>query len=360
MGFDQAFAPFAQAYAARGQAGGPRSIGCIGADIPLELLDACDWQPDRLAGKPGLAAPDGDRFIAGGADADVRSMFQALIDGGYGAFERLLIAHDFEGLARLFYGLREFHRRWPERAADMPEPEFFDLLHMPWRTTARYNRVRFDQLRADLGGCTDEALRQAVATRNAVRRRLHALREHRMAGRLSGAEALQIIGSAPSAEQLDALLDVLPSRPPVAGTRIFLTGSAHDHLGYYQAIEAAGYRIVSEDHDWGDRGYEALVDEGAADIADAIVDRYQSGTPASAKFSIAARAAYTARRARESGADMVLALVRKDDPAPRWDVPDQRTAVAPLPLILLDDLPYDSADCDVAGLLQTQLQERAA
>jgi hypothetical protein len=352
MDFDQAFAPFAQAYAARGEPGSPgdRRVVCIGADVPVELIEACGWRPVRLAGKPGLPAPDGDRFIAGGADGDVRSLFQGLIDGGYGPFERLVIAHDFEGLARLYYALRAFRRRWPERCVALPEPEFFDLLHMPWRSTAHYNRVRFDQLRSALGGCSDADLRAAVARRNAVRRRLYGLRAHRLAGRLSGSEALVVAGAvatldpSTAAAWLDDLLGALPDRAPVRGTPVFVTGSAHDHGGYYARIEAAGLRIVSEDHDWGDRGHEALIDEGAADIADAIVERYQSGTPASAKFSIVERAAYTARAARRSGAGLVLATVRKEDPAPRWDITDQRAALGDVPLILLDDLPHADTD----------------
>jgi benzoyl-CoA reductase/2-hydroxyglutaryl-CoA dehydratase subunit BcrC/BadD/HgdB len=197
-----------------------------------------------------------------------------------------------------------------------------------------------------------------------VRRRLHDLRGHRIAGRLRGSEALTVIGAtqtldpATAAPLLDALLAALAARPAHQGRRLFLTGSAHDHPGYYAQIEAAGFLIVSEDHDWGDRSYEALVDEGAPDIADAIVDRYQSGTPASAKFAIATRAAYTARRAAESEVDLILALVRRDDPAPRWDIPDQH-ATAPVPLILLDDLPYDATGYPIADLISTHLKDIA-
>lgn len=348
MSFAAGFAPFAQAYDDRAAAGldSERRVGVIGADVPVELVAACGWRPVRLAGAPGIATPDGSRFIGGGADGDVRSMFQQLLDGGYGAMTQLIVAHDFEGLARLYYALRALRLQRPDRTTAFPAPIFFDLLHMPWRSTGLYNRTRARQLRERLGGCSDDALREAIAGRNAVRRRLHALRKHRRAARISGVDALKVIGASavlPPSEaaiRLDTLLATLDAQPPLPGTRIFLTGSAHDHPDHYAAIEAAGAIIVGEDHDWGDRGQEAPVAEDAADPLDALVDRYHFGTPASAKFSIAERASYTARSARESGADAVIAFVRKEDPAPRWDVPDQQAAVAPLPFLLLDDQPY--------------------
>ncbi|RYY43974.1 MAG: 2-hydroxyacyl-CoA dehydratase, partial [Sphingomonadales bacterium] len=330
--------------------GDERRAGVIGADVPVELVEACGWRPVRLAGAPGLATPDGSRYIGGGGDADVRSMFQQLLDGGYGAMAQLIIAHDFEGLARLYYALRALRLQRPDRTTAFPAPIFFDLLHMPWRSTGLYNRTRARQLRERLGGCSDDSLREAIAARNSVRERLNALRSHRRAGRITGVDALTVIGASvvlpplQASALLDALLASLPSQSPLPGKHVFLTGSAHDHPDHYAAIEAAGAIIVGEDHDWGDRGQEALVAEDAADPLDALVDRYHFGTPASAKFSIAERARYTAGRARESGAEAVIAFVRKEDPAPRWDVPDQQAAVAPLPFLLLDDQPYAASD----------------
>lgn len=363
MGWETAFEPFARAYDdpnARGADG--RRVGCIGADIPFELVEACGWTPVRLAGLPGSAAPSGDQFVGGGGDADVRSMFQLLVDGGYGPLDRLIIAHDSEALARLYYALREFQQRWPDRAAALPVLWFFDLLHLPRATTQAYNRRRLEQMRSWLGGCDDERLSDAIAARNAVRWRLHALREHRRSGRVSGTEALKILGSAwrlrPAelGPLLDTLLGAAAARGRRTGIRLFLTGSAHDHALAYAAIEASGMIIVGEDHDWGDRGNEALVAE-TGDPLDALETRYRAGTPAAAKFSIADRAAYTAARVREAQAEMVLCLVRKGDPAPRWDVPDQRAAVAPIPFMLLDDQPYATDAKALAQELNRVLRE---
>ncbi|MHA6623530.1 2-hydroxyacyl-CoA dehydratase [Pseudonocardia sp. DLS-67] len=323
-------------------------VGCIGLDVPVEVVLAAGMTPIRLPGLPGQATPDGDRYLGRGADPEIRSQLQSLLDGRYGALDRLLITHDREGMARLYYALRALHRFQPERTAALPHPYFVDVLHMPWRSTGRYNWERGRQLRRELGDPDDAALRSAAALVNATRRRLRELRTHRRASRIGGEDALRVIGAQTALPQeryrqlLDALLDDLPDAPPRPGRRIFLTGSGHDHPGWYTLIEGCGAVVVGEDHEWGDAVADGDVDEAAPDPLVAIMDRYHHRAPLGAKSTVAVRAAHTARQARLAGAEGVICVIRHGDPGPRWDVPDQCRALGDIPLLLLDDQPYEA------------------
>jgi benzoyl-CoA reductase/2-hydroxyglutaryl-CoA dehydratase subunit BcrC/BadD/HgdB len=147
-------------------------------------------------------------------------------------------------------------------------------------------------------------------------------------------------------ELVRQLLTVLHTMPAHKGVRVFITGSDHDHPQFYQLVESLGAVIVGEDHDWGDRGYERLVDTTVPDSVDAIVDRYHFCPPAGAKFPVAERAAYTAARAVAARADVVICFIRHLDEGPRWDCPDQKKALAKhnIPYLLVDNQPYSLAD----------------
>jgi benzoyl-CoA reductase/2-hydroxyglutaryl-CoA dehydratase subunit BcrC/BadD/HgdB len=126
---------------------------------------------------------------------------------------------------------------------------------------------------------------------------------------------------------LRELLVELEGADGIAGTRVFVTGSEHEYTEVYEEIESSGCVVVGEDHDWGNRAFSDVVDVTAPPI-DALADAYQFGAPASAKYSIAERAAYTAEQARATGAEVVLAVIRPGDDAPLWDLAHQRKALA--------------------------------
>jgi benzoyl-CoA reductase/2-hydroxyglutaryl-CoA dehydratase subunit BcrC/BadD/HgdB len=339
----------------RARAAGHEVVAHIGFDVPQELALAAGLTPIRLCGQAGAPSPMGDQFLGPMSDGETRSLLHLLLAGGYGPLERLVIAHDTEALVRIFYLVRALHKRDPGKVSKVPLPYFFDLLHMPQRTTGLYNRVRARQLKAVLEGWSgkiadEAALRAAIALCNETRRLAKQVHALRLQGRLTGVQALKVLSCAHFVPRedynavLEALLAGAEALPTVAGARVFVTGSGHDNPDLYLAVEAAGGQVVGEDFDWGERGCDLLVNEAAADPKDAIVDRYHFATPAAAKYSVAARAASTAAKAREVGADAVICYVRNGDPAPRWDVPAQRAALAPIPMLLMDDQTYGLAD----------------
>ena len=338
---------------------GRQVLGCLGGDVPEELVMAAGFAPIRLTGDIDAATPLADVYLGGMVDGDHRALLQLLLGGGYGDLDGLVIARDTENLVRVFYALRALRKTSPEVASKVAPFYFYDLLHMPQRTTGLYNRVRTRELAERLvawdgGKITDAALRDAIAACNANRALLVEIRRRRLDGapRMSGADALKLsitsrlMAKADHTALLRRVLEALPNRPPIAGKRVFLTGSAHDDTAYYDLIEGCGAVIVGDDHSWGDRSFERPVQEDTPDPLDAIVDRYHFAPPVGAKYTVAERAAYTAAKAHEVRAEAVIAIVKTGDPGPRWDVPAQREALGDTPLLLLDDQESRPADPD--------------
>lgn len=362
-------------------------VAYVGADVPREVLTAAGFVPFRLSGRPAGNA-SGEQYCGPGIDPVAVAQLARLLDGDAAAAAGLVISADCEGSVRLFLYLREILRLQPHAGvpphARVPRFTFLDLLHLPQRTSAVYDRVRLDALIGELGDWAgrpvdDDALRAAAAEEDRVRGLIRAVGERLRTGpggpRLTGAEALGVIGAsfvtAPQrwCAEVAELLDAAAGLPPRAGTRVFLTGCSHDRPDVYELIESLGAVVVGEDHDWGALAGErrvgpadGITDGIADDIRAALVRAYAYGAPASAGHAAAVRAGQTARLAAESRADLVVAWARRHDDAPPWDVPAQRAALAAagIPLVAVPAQPYgvDPGD-EVLSLLTAALRDPA-
>jgi benzoyl-CoA reductase/2-hydroxyglutaryl-CoA dehydratase subunit BcrC/BadD/HgdB len=346
-------------------AAGRPVAGYVGADVPVEVLTAAGFLPVRLTGDPDTPPVAGDRYLGRGLDPVARSVLTRLLDGAYGRLDALVVSHDCEASLRLFYAVRELHRTEP--GIGLPPVHLVDVLHLPHRTTTRYVLAKIRQLRTQVerwkgSPVTDEDLAGAVAAHDRVRSllgRVAGLRRARPA-RLTGIEALAAVAATTAlppdraALLLEALLAEADALPEAGGTRVFLTGSSHDHPRVHAALEEAGLLVVGEDHDWGDLLHHRLVDPppDPALLELALAERYQHNGPAAAAASIRQRAAHTAAAARACRADALLSYVRVHDDAPRWDFPAQRAATG-LPAVLVDRQPYGRIDLDALTALRT-------
>jgi benzoyl-CoA reductase/2-hydroxyglutaryl-CoA dehydratase subunit BcrC/BadD/HgdB len=318
--------------------------GYVGADVPVELLTAAGHLPVRLSGSPDEDAAEGRRLLGGGLDPVACSILTRLLAGAFGPLDLLVVSHDCEASLRLFYVLRELARVAPEVA--LPPLHLVDVLHLPHRTTTRYDLAQVRRFRAWLGErgspVPDDGFARAVAAHDDLRALLREIGAHRARRVLSGTEMLELVDVActrPVDEARARLRDVLAglsARAPLPGTPVVVTGSSHDTPHVYAALEAHGLLVVGEDHDRGD--LLALTDVGApTDLA--LAERYQAAGPAAAHAAIADRAAHTARLVRGRGAVGLLAYVRRHDDGPRWDVPAQRAAVQ-VPTVVVEHQEY--------------------
>ncbi|TYB57394.1 2-hydroxyacyl-CoA dehydratase [Nonomuraea sp. PA05] len=355
---------FARSSRGQGPIDGPASgpvIGYVGADVPVELLTAAGFHAVRLTGDPGADSVLGDRYLGRGVDPMARSILTRLLNGAYGELDRVVVGHDCEASLRLFYALRELRRVEP--GAGVPEPYLVDILHLPHRTTARYNHRRIGEFAARLAAWTgrppalaapDLAEPDLAASRLAVAIAAHDERRRLLAAvaglrrsspaRLTGAQFLAAANAPlPPAEHVRLLRELLAQAdglPERHGRRVFLSGSDHDTAHVYRAIEADGHVIVGEDHSFGDPQAERLVGGGGLD---ALAEHYHEYGPTAHRATTAERAAHAAVAARRCGAELFVAYARTGDDAPAWDFPAQRAALD-IPAVLLDRQDYGHAD----------------
>ncbi|GAA0277025.1 hypothetical protein GCM10009527_086760 [Actinomadura nitritigenes] len=353
---------------------GRPTVAYVGADVPAEVLSAAGFAPFRFSGRPG-AYESASRYCGPGIDGAAVSQLARLLDGDAAASGGLALSADCEGTVRLFMYLREIQRL--ERHPGIPRLAFFDLLHLPQRTSAVYNRTQLDAFIAEMSEwahrpITDADLRDAAAEHDRVRTLIRAvgteLRTAPDGPRLTGVQALAVIGAAfvssprvwcALAGQLLADAGDLPRRQ---GIRVFLTGCGHDSPSAYQLIESFGAVIVGEDHDWGALAGERDIGP-SQHIRSALVRSRALAAPGSAGHAAALRAEQTARMAAACGADLVVAWTRQYDDAPAWDVPVQRKSLerVGIPLAAVPAQPYGAArHDDAADLLMSALHERTA
>jgi benzoyl-CoA reductase/2-hydroxyglutaryl-CoA dehydratase subunit BcrC/BadD/HgdB len=345
--------PLAVARAAKAK--GARICGYIGSDVPEELIRAAGFLPIRLRGDSSKQLEHGDRY-GHLAEPVTRSLLARVVDGTYDYLDALVIDRSIDAYAALFFNLRQVRLTLPE--VRLPELHFFDLLHLPHLTTERYNRDRVRELAdrlAQWSGCSldEPAIGREIKCGNAQRSVLAELASLRTATppRLSGTDALVLISCAmlmPLEDHVGVVRRVLneaDGATPIAGRRLFLTGSNHESTRLYEVLERHGFVVVGEDHDWGDRYYADPVDQGVGWL-DALTDRAMFGAPAAAKYGLAERVRYVCGRVRQTGAEVVLSLNRKGDDAARWEFPDLQSALLPEGIMCerVDDLPFDATD----------------
>ncbi|MEW9555017.1 2-hydroxyacyl-CoA dehydratase [Nonomuraea sp. NPDC050783] len=347
-----ALAALEEAYARRGappaeRTGGAPVVGYVGADLPVELLTAAGVHALRLTGDPDSDSAPGDRYLGRGVDPAARSVLARLLDGSFGALERVVVTHDCEASLRLFYALRELGRVEP--GAGVPQAYLVDLLHLPHRTTARYNRRRIGEFAARLEAWTGRPLdlAGAVAAHDERRRLLAAAAELRRAvpARLTGRQFLAVANAAlPVAEHVALLERLLAEAGELAehtGRRVFLSGSDHDTPHVYEAVESEGQVIVGEDHSFGDLAVTGPVGAGGLD---ALAEHYHHHVgPTAHRATAGERAAYAAAAVRRCRAELFVAYCRAGDEAPAWDFPAQRAALD-IPAVLLERQEYGRVD----------------
>jgi benzoyl-CoA reductase/2-hydroxyglutaryl-CoA dehydratase subunit BcrC/BadD/HgdB len=347
--------------AIRSGAGSAPVVGYVGADVPVELLDAAGVFGVRLAGDPTADRSRGDRLLGRGLDPATRSLMSQLVSGQFDGLDALVVSRDCEASLRLFYAVRELRRVDP--GCGLPPVHLLDLLHLPYRTTTTYNLARLtglrDWLRAWTGNpVTDDDLARSVLAHGEVReqqRRVAAYRRGPQA-RLTGTQALAVVGAGtrtPLAAYRSLLGDLLSqleqgSRPPIGGVATFLTGSSHDNPHVYAALEAQGVRIVGEDHDWGDLLIDRQVDRPTLL---GLAETYQHQTPTAQRGSIRDRGVQTAVGLDRSGAQLLVGYLRECDEGPPWDWPEQSRLATQrgVDTILLAHQGYGAVDIDTLG-----------
>jgi benzoyl-CoA reductase/2-hydroxyglutaryl-CoA dehydratase subunit BcrC/BadD/HgdB len=273
--------------------------------------------------------------------------------------------------SHLFAVLRELDRTGRGPAAPFA---FVDLLRGRDEAAHRYSLARLDGFRTwleTLSGrpISADDLKASARAANAVRARIADLFAARRGTEvlLSGGEAVDLIAAVTRLSHADAgaLLDevaaALAEAPALAGSRILLTGSAHESSTLYRALETLGAVVVGEDHAWGDPWVKAVLDE-TRPVVEAIAERSRSEAWPSPRQSSQTRAQALATRAVALKVDAVIHVGLKGDEAAPWDVKATRAALTTVgvPFLALANVePEVAFDVDTADRIQTFLRTGA-
>jgi benzoyl-CoA reductase/2-hydroxyglutaryl-CoA dehydratase subunit BcrC/BadD/HgdB len=318
-------------------------VGVVGAAVPSELVLAAGLEPVRISGG-ARATPRVDAYGFDELDPPTAAVMEQLLAPGHG-FDFVLIGADTHAQTILFKTLRELQRIDPVES--IPPFALLDLLHLPYRTTSRYNRDQLTRICQRLDSwagthVTGPRIAAAVELVNSTRRLFADVARLRRArpARLSGVDAVRLFAealvSSPHRAQrrLRGLLDDDASLARLDGERIYLTGSAHEDGSVYEALESRGSVVVGEDHAQGELAFAGHV-APTRNPLDGLVDHYQRA-PLPTRLSSRRRGALVAREARAAQADLVVCFTSAHDAATPWDLPAIRSAIGAAALPLLE------------------------
>jgi len=239
-------------------------------------------------------------------------------------------------------------------ALKLPALFFLDSVHTTFFSAGLYNRDRMLDLKKQLEEwsgreITNEALSRAIAITNESKVLLKKVAALRAAEppRISGVEALQIIGSSmfmlkeEHNKLLRKYLNGAKQLHARDGARVFVGGSPLDNLQLYEIIESSKATVVAEDNCWGNRYSDVPIDT-SLDPLEAIVDRYHNKSPCPRMYPMSRLTEYCLRSAVEAKAQVAICYVFKHDVAEAWTSPDKIKALEEKGIytLPLKDQPY--------------------
>jgi len=331
---------------------GGKIIGCLGSDVPEEIIIAAGYIPYQICGTPGKETPNADKYLELAFEPRVKSQFEKIADGTYRFIDRLIISNSSDVLVRLFYYMRQINLAEPE--VQLPPIYFFDIKFSKFRSSTLYNRDRIREL-IDAAGkwsgrsITQESLQQAISLCGRNRELLSEMNRYRISDpvRISGTQAIKMIGASlfmPKEEHcrlMEVFLSGADNLPEISKKRIFLSGSMHDNTQFYELVESCGAVIVGEDHDMGNRIFMGPEMDASEPVA-SITDFYHLRFPASKKSLVSERVSLLVDQVKKTKAQAVIFYINKFDDAASWDYTEQMKAVKDIgvPVLLLRDQPY--------------------
>jgi benzoyl-CoA reductase/2-hydroxyglutaryl-CoA dehydratase subunit BcrC/BadD/HgdB len=347
---------------------GGKVVGYFCDSVPDEMILAAGFLPFRISGDPLIGTERADKYTEPVYEGFVRSMLNGLLSGHFDFLDYLIIPHSRDSIQALYailYDVKQFEPR-----IEFPELYLFDTLHTRSWLAARYMYDRVCDLKKKLEEwsgkeMTNQALARAIAVGNESRTLLKAVAALRAADppRVSGVEALQIIGSSMFMHKEDhnglltGFLNGSDSLPVLGGARLFVEGSPMDNSQFYEIIESCDATIVAEDNCWGNRHSDDPVSL-SLDPLEAITDRYLFRSPCPRMHPIGSRVDYCLKSVVEARAQGVVFNILKWDYTQTWETPDEIRALEErgIPVLSFKNQEYLLSDPDKKEI-KTQVKE---
>ena len=318
------------------RAEGIKVIGKMGCDVPDELIIAGGMLPVQIYADPAKELKETDVYLEYAFDPMVRAQFEKIVDGTYaGQIDALAISNSTDVIIRTYLYLRELHRVEPEKA--LPEMEFIDWLFTRKPMHAKRNelivKIFWEAVERWAGRqVTKEQVIAAAKICNENKAALRRMQALRCEGRISGCEALVIIGAGffmektKHTELVHAVTDAAAEWPVIEAPKVFFTGSNQEDTSLYQKIEDAGLLVVGEDHDWGGRVFDRDMNLDP-DPVRGLVDCYMLREFSGKKAFVSQRVDALNREVKAAGADGVIFYTNQYEEAASWDYPSQKESL---------------------------------
>jgi benzoyl-CoA reductase/2-hydroxyglutaryl-CoA dehydratase subunit BcrC/BadD/HgdB len=301
--------------------------GVTSNTVPWELLRAAGFFPVLLS-PPRGPTPHADPFMEDVFDARIRGVFERLASGEWSFLRLLVIPRTSEQEHKLFLYVKELARLEPHR--ELPRTLLYNLLHARSPEAGAYGLDRTRELVRALPGGSADKLYEAIVEGNRAREAVRALQQLREDGRLTGCEALPLIGAfyfmsrSEYAELAFAAAREIAERPRIRGPRVLVKGCPLDHCSLHSAIEAHGATVSAEDDWWGSRaGGQDIRRQG--DLIEAVFEKYYLDTPSPRVFPPASADEWFLDTA--AGVDGVIFYLPPEDDVFGWDYPRLRAAL---------------------------------
>ncbi|MGY1551343.1 2-hydroxyacyl-CoA dehydratase subunit D [Microbacterium sp. A588] len=376
MDCDDAFTVFHQVVANRWN---PRRIselagvtdepiaGFLDTGFPEEIAIAAGYRTMLLTGDLAVAADRVSPELDVSAPARIRHLYESLVTGRHNECEVLCVTGGDRWIGETA-GFFEVYRE-VFGAPDIAHTLYLERARGTFAEHREYNREGMRRFAAEISEIaprrvTPEHLWEAVRLVNRTRALLREVESLRSgdAPLLTGvdANAITLAAMLMPKKAFNAALEASLNRrdrwsAPRRGPRIFLTGSAIDHLGFVRLVEDQGAVVVGEDTEFGMRYAHTPVAESTPDPFEALADRWTYKFPESWGFGRERRITQRVQMAVEAEPDAVVAVHLRGDTAYGWDFPDQSDALEArgVATLALPDSDYALSDAH-------QLQESVA
>jgi benzoyl-CoA reductase/2-hydroxyglutaryl-CoA dehydratase subunit BcrC/BadD/HgdB len=310
--------------ARRAKAAGQPVIGFVGADVPVELIDAAGAFALSLTPSTPGATPEADRYLEASFSRLERSIAQRWLSGALDFLDAVVLSRGSDGSQRLYYYLCELQRRSLIGGA---RPLLYDLAKIPRASSANYSFASTRELATALGS-DGGRLEAAIARRNRRRQLLQTLQQRRASPAPPSGTLCERVGRLAdccAADEFDAALSGWlgePTNGVVTGPRLLLAGSSPGGASLHRIVEKTGGVIVAEagDHDLTSLGL-AVTTAGTEPLR-ALSDHYHALPYGTRAF--VDREADLGRRVTAIRAQGVIIWLIEEEEALVWDLPGQR------------------------------------
>jgi benzoyl-CoA reductase/2-hydroxyglutaryl-CoA dehydratase subunit BcrC/BadD/HgdB len=334
---------------------GEKVVGYFCDNVPEELILAAGFFPLRISGDPWSSTEIAKQHVlprAPNREEFVHSMLNMILTGKYDFLDFLVIPHARDSISGLYQVL--IAAMESNHTLKLPELYFFDNLHTTFYLSQLYDRERVLELKKKLEEwsgkeISNDSLSRAIVITNENKLLLKKVAALRAAEppRLSGVEALQIIGTSmfmlkeEHNKLLWQFLQVAGELPARDGGRLFVGGTPLDNLQFYQIVESCKATVVGEDNCWGNRYSDVPVDTSISNPLEALVDRYHHKSPCPRTYPLIRRVEYCVKSTVDAKAQGVIFNSMEND-SQAWDIPDEIKALEEkgIPSLYLKKQPY--------------------